>query len=290
MHSLIYKDSRTPLFQFTIIGAGANGSHFFRNLCQDLRTHMDRPGFQSDPSFQLQHILLVDGDICETKNLGNQVFDTDDIGEKKVISLAERYGEHYNLPVLRYPEYVRDLETLNSLMGEPEYNNKRILYMPVLVGMVDNNATRRLLDEYFHQDEVENLIYIDAGVEGIAGLGDVRNVNESGFSGQIVIGFKYRGEVLLEPVGRVYTNILEDEDTSFPGCGVQIQSAPQRSATNKTAAQLANNVVNNLFHTHGIYQHVINFNAQLCGSSPQLISKETKDRFEALKKGDLVYG
>ncbi|WP_141225016.1 hypothetical protein [Paenibacillus sp. yr247] len=142
-----------------------------------------------------------------------------------------------------------------------------------------------MLDQYFFQDEVENLIYIDAGVEGVAGLGEVQNVQESGFGGQIVCGFKYRSEVLLQPVGRVYTNILEDEDSPFPGCGVQIQSAPQRSATNKTAAQLANNVVNNLLHTHSIYQHVINFNAQLCGTSPQLISKDIKERFEVLKQG-----
>jgi hypothetical protein len=152
-------------------------------------------------------------------------------------------------------------------------------------GCLPYNATRKLFDEYFHLDEVQNLIYIDAGVEGVAGEEAVRNVNESGFSGQICIGFKYRGEVIMNPIGRVFENMIDDEDSPFPGCGVAIQSSPQRSATNKTAAQLANNVVNNLLHTHANYQHVINFNAQMCGSSPQLITKETMERFEAVKGG-----
>lgn len=97
MNSLMYKDHRLPLLQFTIIGAGANGSHFFRSLCQDLRTHMDRPGFDKAPTFKLSNIMLVDGDVCELKNLGNQIFDRDDVGEKKVIALAERYGDHVRL-------------------------------------------------------------------------------------------------------------------------------------------------------------------------------------------------
>ncbi|WP_368086817.1 ThiF family adenylyltransferase [Paenibacillus sp. yr247] len=134
----MYKDHRIPLLQFTIIGVGANGSHFFRSLCQDLRTHLNRPGFDKAPSFKLGHIMLVDGDVCESKNLANQVFDKDDVGEHKVIALAERYGEHYDLPILRYPEYVRDIDTLNNLMGVPEHNPKTTMFMPVLIGMIDN--------------------------------------------------------------------------------------------------------------------------------------------------------
>ncbi|RUS45004.1 thiamine biosynthesis protein ThiF [Cohnella sp. AR92] len=279
-----------PYFSFTLIGTGATGSHFYRSLCQDLRSHMDKPGFDKKPSFKLEHVMLIDGDTVEKKNLGNQLFDAEDIGERKVISLAERYGEHYDLPVKYYPEYVKDLETLNGLVSIPEHSERHFFFMPVLIGMVDNNATRRLIDDFFYQEEVYNLIYIDTGVEGVASAENTRNVDGTGFGGQVVIGFKYAGQVILEPVGRVYTNILEDQDSPFPGCGVQLPSQPQRAATNKMAAQLANNIVNNLLHTFGIYQHVINFNCQYGGSSPVLISKETMKEFEMIRDGGTEEG
>ncbi|NHN33256.1 ThiF family adenylyltransferase [Paenibacillus agricola] len=284
MKSLTFSDSRKPIFNFTIIGTGATGSHFFRGLCQDIRSYLNKPGFDKNPTFKLGRVLLIDGDKVEAKNLGNQLFDHDDIGEPKVISLAERYGEHYNLSILRYPEYVKDLETMNSLHGVPDYNDKHFVFMPVLIGMVDNNATRRLMHDYFYQDELKNLIYIDTGVEAVASEGNTQNINQSGFGGQVVIGFKYQGHILLEPVGHIYSNILEDEEDDFPGCGVQIPSLPQRAATNKTAAQLVNNIVNNLLHSATIYQHVINFNAQFGGCSPVLINKEVKEKFDLYKE------
>lgn len=84
------------------------------------------------------------------------------------------------------------------------------------------------------------------------------------------------------------TNILEDVEDDFPGCGIQIPSLPQRSATNKTAAQLINNIVNNLLHSAAIYQHIINFNVQFGGCSPVLINKEVKEKFD-LYKGEQVH-
>ncbi|WP_240420302.1 ThiF family adenylyltransferase [Paenibacillus periandrae] len=284
MNSLVLSESKKPYYSFTLIGTGATGSHFFRGLCQDLRTYLSKPDFDRDPSFRLGRVLLVDGDKVEAKNLGNQLFDRDDIGEHKVISLAERYGEHYDLPISRYAEYVKELETMNNLNGIPEYSDRHYVFMPVLIGMVDNNATRRLMHNYFYQDDIKNIIYIDTGVEGVANKDNTRNIQQSGFGGQVVIGFKYHGHVILEPVGDIYSNILEaDEIDDFPGCGVQIPSLPQRSATNKTAAQLVNNIVNNLLHSASIYQHLINFNAQFGGCSPVLIKKEIREQFDLLK-------
>lgn len=37
----------------------------------------------------------------------------------------------------------------------------------ILVGMIDNNKTRQLFHDYFYSDDIENLIWIDAGVTGV---------------------------------------------------------------------------------------------------------------------------
>jgi hypothetical protein len=142
---------------------------------------------------------------------------------------------------------------------------------------------------------VENLIWLDAGVEGVTVLDkhihqltseEKEAIESSGFSGQVVTGLKYRGETILEPVGRIYPNILEDAHTAFPGqsCGALIINNPQRCATNKMAAQLANNYMNNLFHTYTIYTNYVNFNAQYGGSRPTFISQAAIDQYEKLKR------
>jgi hypothetical protein len=133
---------------------------------------------------------------------------------------------------------------------------------------------------------VDTLLWLDAGVKGvdITKTSDDKTVRESGFTGQIVLGFKYRGKVILEPVTSVFPDMLEDASSSFPdeSCGELIINNPQRSATNRMAAMLSNNVMNNLFHSQRIYNHIINFNAQSCmsGGRVGLITKEQMDLFE----------
>jgi hypothetical protein len=153
------------------------------------------------------------------------------------------------------------------------------------------------MDDFFHSSHLDTLLYIDAGVESAKLAGDrwarkklskdeLSSINRSGFGGQIVCGLKYDGVVVLEPVAQVFSNIWEDEHAHFPGegCGNLILEAPQRCATNKFAAQLANNVINNLFHTDSLYTHVINFNAQTgySGGSGTFISDADLKLFSTL--------
>ncbi len=111
-------------------------------------------------------------------------------------------------------------------------------------------------------------------------------IQNSGFSGQIVIGFKYKGEVILDPVTDCFPDMLEGAATHFPdeSCGELIINNPQRSATNKMAAMIANNVMNNLFHSQRIYNHIVNFSAQTCasGGRTSLIKSEQLDTLRKL--------
>ncbi|MBM7607267.1 tRNA A37 threonylcarbamoyladenosine dehydratase [Lysinibacillus composti] len=204
-------------FDIVILGAGANGSHFFRNLLQDMATYGSR--------LQLTRILIADGDRTEKKNLDNQLFDEEDIGEFKVTALAERYGEHYGIDILAVPEYITDCEMLDRLFA----NDGRF---KILIGCVDNNRTRQLFNDYFNH--VDDLLYIDAGIEGVMVKEEIdenipshqrdKMIIGSGFSGQVVVGFKAKGEVILQPLCELYPNVLTDTESVFP-TGRQMMSA-----------------------------------------------------------------
>lgn len=286
------KDYMTPYYHIVQIGAGANGSHFFRSLCQDVATYgAGKKNFLGSSRFEID-IYLVDEDKVEKKNLDNQLFDEEDIDEYKVDALRERYAEHYNIRVQSVPKYVTDIETMQSLFKFPKKDSRIV---PILIGMVDNNATRQLMDEFFHSDYLEDLIYIDAGVEGVfvvPGKNERQFTDEekaqaarSGFSGQAVVGFKKKGQVWLEPYGRLYDDVLTDENTAFPNqsCGEVIINNPQRCATNKFAAQIANNLMNTLFHTKTIETHHVTFNAQFCGARPEFVSKTVKKEYNEFR-------
>ena len=218
----------------------------------------------------------------------NQLFSEEDVSEKKPVALADRYGGHYDVDVKRVTEYVTSLEMLHRLFRKPD-NGRQII--PILIGMVDNDRTRQLFDEYFYSDEVSDLIWIDLGIEGMTeferpNAEQKKIMNESGFGGQCVIGLKWGGQEILLPTTRVYPNILENDHTAFPGqsCGELLPNNPQRITTNQFAAQVASMVMNNLLHTKSIYASVINFNAQFGQMKPTFLTTEQFNNFENAKK------
>lgn len=274
--------NKQVFFQCNIVGLGANGSNFFREFTKDLNTYGLTRGMRQ--SGMAVDVNLIDKDRVEKKNLKNQVFAREDIGDYKVVSLAERYGEHYSIPIKYLTEYVTDLDMLANIFPHTFYHeDPKVEVIPVLISMVDNNKSRQLFHKFFYSSTIPNLIYIDAGVEGV-----LENESGSGFGGQVVVGFKWNHEVYLKPVGDVYRNILEDKQTAFPNesCAGLIDNHPQRAATNRMAAMITNNVVNNLLHSKTIYQHYVNFNGQFCGARPVFVPEEVIEAFEQNQKND----
>lgn len=271
--NILEHGKRKLFFDIVQAGVGANGGPFFRSLCQDIATHF--ASFQSKKDHHITfgvNLVICDEDRFEPKNLSNQLCLSEDIGEFKVDVLSERYANVYDVSVGAVTRYIKTKDMLDRLFAEKDVSNEYQI-VKVLCGMVDNNKTRQLFHDYFYSDHVENLIWIDAGVTGITQLNheqtswtneEWETVQESGFSGQVVVGFKYSGKVILDPVTVVFPEMLEDASSHFPdeSCGDFVINNPQRSATNRMAALLANNIINNLFHTASIYTHVLNFNAQ----------------------------
>ncbi|MCM3402959.1 ThiF family adenylyltransferase [Cytobacillus oceanisediminis] len=294
----ILEDGKKKLyFDIVQVGAGANGGQFFRSLCQDIATHFT--SFSSKKNQQVTfgvNLVLCDADRYEGKNLANQLCLREDIGEFKVEVLAERYADVYDVSAGTVTMYVKTIDMLDRLFAKKDINNE-YQQVKVLIGHVDNNKTRQLFHDYFYSNHVDDLIWIDTGVTGVeiiskpieAWTDEERvSVQQSGLSGQVVVGFKYRGEVILEPVTQIFPDMLDDATSNFPdeSCGELIINNPQRSATNRMAALLANNIMNNLFHSQSIYNHVLNFNAQtgMSGGRTGFISNEQTTKFESLKE------
>ena len=295
----ILENGKTNLFfDLVQIGAGANGGAFFRSLCQDIATHF--ASFRSNKGKRVTfgvNLVICDADRYETKNLANQLCLSEDLGDFKVEALAERYAEVYDVSVGTVTSYVKGFDMLDRLFTKKDVTDS-YQQVKVLLGMVDNNRTRQLFHDYFYSDHVQNLIWIDTGVTGVEVLDKPEeewtaeerlSVQQSGFSGQVVVGFKYKGEVILPPVTNIFPEMLEDAKSSFPdeSCGELVINNPQRSATNRMAALLANNIMNNLFHSQSIYNHFINFNAQtgMSGGRSGSITDEQVQKFEQVKGG-----
>lgn len=241
MEKIIFDFSSVTGYNIVVCGVGGTGSNLIPFLTQVVASSKDKN----------ITITLADGDIVEEKNLKNQKFTQKDIGKPKAEVLAERYKRIYpDLDIYHYDRYITDVDTLVKLL----LTNKRTYtrYFPILIGCVDNNATRQLFHKIFYNETLPDLIYIDSGNGTIE------------MTGQVVIGLKKGGKVILLPVGDIYPQIFEDNDNieSEVGCSINNFEHPQNICTNVFAAVTIFSVLNNLLFFNKLYKHIYFFNAE----------------------------
>lgn len=250
--------SRKPYY-IVQIGAGGNGAAITQSIGQIL-------GTQATNSIY----IVADPDIVEEKNLKNQLFTQYDVGEHKATVLADRYATAYQIAYSsyteRYIECVEDLEMLFADCGT--------LYTPVLIGAVDNNYSRKIMHEFFEKSN--ELFYIDVGNESVfisdkspyqQTLEERKLHEESGYTGQVVAGWKTFNQVKFPPVATVFPDILSDTDDIAPStlsCTALSASEPQRFITNRFAATAVCNVFQDFVLTHNVTNHVVHFHAKKC--------------------------
>lgn len=212
------------------LGAGGTGGHVAPHLYRLLYA-LDRPA----------RFIICDGDIVEAKNLVRQNFSPADLGENKARILAERYASVFGMEAEYVPSFIETIDDLVALITPDQYKEDRYSWktktgMVILLGCVDNNKTRQLCHQAFYQSE--NLIYIDSG--------------NGEFNGQVVCGVRKNGRTIFKPVGKVYPEMLKDDD-KFPSelsCAEASISDPQSITANITAATAVVNMVYNIL-THG---------------------------------------
>lgn len=213
-----------------MLGAGGTGGYVAPYVFRLLHM-LDRPA----------RFVVCDGDIVEPKNLDRQNFVPADLGENKARVLAERYSTVLGMETEYVPSFIEKLPDLMGLLEPKEwelnpYSTKRTKEMVLLLGCVDNNKTRQLCHQAFHQSE--ELIYIDSG--------------NGKYTGQVVCGVRRNGRTIRKSIGGVHPEMLKDTDL-FPSeisCAEAAQEDPQSIVANVTAATAVLIMVYNIL-THG---------------------------------------
>ncbi|MFD5853583.1 thiamine biosynthesis protein ThiF [Cytobacillus pseudoceanisediminis] len=258
------------LFPFIVqIGTGGTGGYTVHHIAQLLGTS------QSPAAY-----VIADPDVIEQKNLGNQLFLPQEVGLKKADVLARRYSAAYGLDIGSFSDsFIESPEHLKSLFSteymRTQINGDNTLVLPIIIGTVDNNYSRRIMYELFRS--LRTCVYIDAGNESTVVPHDwqTRSKNdwteeelaayqESGWSGQVVIGVK--ANLFNQPaVAEVFPDILTDTDEIRPSelsCSELSASEPQRLIVNKFAALSIANIVNTIVEEKKINSHITFFHVR----------------------------
>lgn len=127
-------------YVFIIVGAGGTGSLLARDLPKLL---IDTP----------HKMLIIDGDHVEEKNMKRQSYQEQDIGEFKAVALSSKINTFYDTRC----------EALGLFLSKDEiveYCENNFQYTPVIIGCVDNDATRKILEDTFNR--LDRCYYLDS--------------------------------------------------------------------------------------------------------------------------------
>jgi PRTRC genetic system ThiF family protein len=222
-----------------VLGCGGTGAYVVGHLARFiavLNSGDDRPrrGFR---------LILADGDKVERKNLERQHFVERDLDTNKAEALAARYSAAFGLEIQAIPSYLENADAIRQLEAD------------MVIGCVDNNASRKVVGEWASSGD--DKFWIDAG-------------NEEN-SGQVVCGFhpsNHRngspreqtevgdGVFSLPFVTEIYPALLGgDRFNSELSCAELAQAAPQNMMANVTAATLVLNFAQKILRGRTLRSH-----------------------------------
>lgn len=264
--------SYAPIENILIIGCGGTGAYVISHLSRllgILNKNNKKMGIENISLF------LADGDMVESKNLGRQHFIISDVGKNKASALAERYSNAFGIEINVIPNDIEKLSDFSFLLKM----KKNSASGDLVVGCVDNNASRKVINEWFCCDKNNDVdiswrprFWIDCG-------------NEEK-SGQVICGYNppargsygsYKlcprtftidpaallpaGEFSLPSVAEIYPEIMSGESklNSELSCAERAISAPQNMQTNVTASTLALNYIQKIILGQGIKSHGVEF-------------------------------
>lgn len=128
-------------YHFYVIGCGGTGSLLARDLPKLLT--------------RTPHLItVVDGDIVERKNIERQSYQEQDVLENKANVLSKKINSLYNIKTYAIDKYI----TKDELLIRFSKDHRTV---PVIIGCVDNDATRKILEHTFKKCK-KSIIYIDS--------------------------------------------------------------------------------------------------------------------------------
>lgn len=201
------------MFKIFVIGCGGIGGNVARDLPKLLINSPNK-------------LVLVDGDDVEKSNTIRQPYQTQDVNLNKARVLARKINSFYSTKTTYIDKYITDKE-LDEHIEED--------YTTVLIGCVDNDSTRMILEKLFNR--IENVIYIDGA--------------NSEYEGNVFVTKKEKGILY----GQLRSNIYKLSDDINPGllsCEDQVATGAMQYliTNNKVAASI-------LEHMHYILSNQI---------------------------------
>lgn len=182
--------------------------------------------------------MIADGDAVEEKNIDRQCFVKEDIGMNKAALFAgilndamQQYGvsSSFNVEWEAFSRYITSTDEMKELLGdvfterqEQSYTSgKLILNIPVIIGCVDNNAARVMMENLFN--ELDYCFLYDAGND---------------FStGEVNYAHRLRGKTVSWEKSKSFPGMLTGDmrHVTEMSCTELNASAPQHFITNMTA-------------------------------------------------------
>jgi PRTRC genetic system ThiF family protein len=243
-----------------VIGCGGTGGHLIPNLARFIGVIK---------SALPMNLILADGDVVENKNLTRQNFVTGDLGRNKAAVMASRYSRAFGFAITAITKDIEKISDIYEACSE-------IYYEPTLIiGCVDNNASRKVINEWFVSDggDRRGRFWIDSGNEET--------------TGQVVCGFSGQSQtqsICTPNVFEVFPEMIVDDAkfNSELSCADRAQSAPQNMQTNVTAATIIMNYVQKIMRRQIINSHGVDFSIENVYSTrlntKENLSKVSKNR------------
>lgn len=243
-------------YNIIVCGTGATGSQLIPFLTQLL-------SFRENCT-----LTFIDGDRVELKNLRNQKFLATDEGLPKSRVLQRRYSKIYpDLEIRFVDEYVKSTADIVSLMAGDRST------LNILVGCVDNNPTRKILRDVFHNEAVINIAYLDSGngtlsmqgqvVSGLKLYSDFKQVPDHNGSYN-TFRTKSVSKVYAPCAGDIFEDIMSDTETvdHVTSCSYVADKNPQNIATNIMAATTLFSLINQIVSFNEISTGITYFDAK----------------------------
>ena len=208
-------------FVFIVVGVGGIGGA----VCRDL------------PKLLLgskHKIILVDGDLVEEKNCKRQPYQKQDINNNKARILARKINTFYDIECESYDKYITH-EELNTLA------DKYYKYTPFFIGCVDNDATRKLIENAYLK--YDDSVLIDGA--------------NSEYEANVYVSYRMNG-VKHGPVRSEVYELSKDRNPGLASCEEKIsQGATQYLITNnKVAASILEHIFAFLVQGKQLYEGV----------------------------------
>lgn len=219
-----------------IIGAGGTGGWFAQFLSK-ISNHTEKD----------IKVTLIDGDRVETKNLIRQNFESADVDSNKATAVGSRFNFDIVDQYITSKEMLKDIATMH------------VGYRPVIIGAVDNNGSRKIVEEFMN-DFDNDAVWIDSGNTERDGQVVFYPLNDKGEP------FSEMFKTPMELYPDVFNKIDGDERRPDQiSCAEQSESAPQNVVANIMAATTLFGIVNKLLNNEAILFNEVKFNSQTMG-------------------------